>query len=375
MSENKLATAPTAMQSSFCTKSNPSAPSTTYTTNSPEQSLPFRNLRTTFINAATPHQPISVLQLGKVVADQYTVSPDTFVPAFSEYQDQHAMGAVRKALKEGMDQISCDYVDLHETVMEIAKHDLNCIVRQDYLWTNFDRKMFAHNREIMRNPPSMWMAAATLEDNSMVTNVYGLFDLPPKVLAKVDGLDIIDGGAFIGDTIPVFRKNFPQSVVYCFEPESSNFNTMHHLWKKEIESNVVKPVKMGLGNQPQTMTLNKITDAVDSMATVTDIYGIIHDAEQISVTTLDDFVKKHQLKVGLLKLDIEGFEPEALQGAINTIKEQKPLLVIAIYHTPEEFYELKPYLQSLNLGYKFAIRRSSFVQPQTELVLIAYQEL
>lgn len=73
-------------------------------------------------------------------------------------------------------------------------------------------------------------------------------------------------------------------------------------------------------------------------------------------------------------MDIEGFEPEAIQGAINTIKEQKPMLLIAIYHTLEEFYELKGYLEELNLGYKFAIRRNAFTNSLTELVLVDYQE-
>ena len=83
---------------------------------------------------------------------------------------------------------------------------------------------------------------------------------------------------------------------------------------------------------------------------------------------------EHSLEVGLIKLDVEGAEPEIIQGALNTIKSQKPLLIIAWYHTPEEFYELKPYLESLNLGYKFKVRRSSLALPLTDTVLIAYQE-
>ena len=63
-----------------------------------------------------------------------------------------------------------------------------------------------------------------------------------------------------------------------------------------------------------------------------------------------------------------------IQGALETIKSQKPVLVIAIYHQPEEFYELKPFLEQLNLGYKFRMRRSCFCNLLYELVLIAYPE-
>ena len=92
------------------------------------------------------------------------------------------------------------------------------------------------------------------------------------------------------------------------------------------------------------------------------------------MVTIDEVVAEHQLEVGLIKLDVEGVEPDIIQGALTTIKEQKPLLVIAFYHQPEEFYELKPFLESLNLGYKFRVRRSCISSPLGEFVLIAYQE-
>ena len=69
-------------------------------------------------------------------------------------------------------------------------------------------------------------------------------------------------------------------------------------------------------------------------------------------------IKENKLKVGLLKIDIEGFESYLLQGAIETIKSQKPALLISIYHNGHDFFEIKPWLESLNLGYKFKIRKA-----------------
>lgn len=92
------------------------------------------------------------------------------------------------------------------------------------------------------------------------------------------------------------------------------------------------------------------------------------------MVSIDEIVAEHQLEVGLIKLDVEGAEPDIIQGALNTIKEQKPLLVIAFYHQPDEFYELKPFLESLNLGYKFMVRRSAISMPISDAVLIAYQD-
>ena len=50
------------------------------------------------------------------------------------------------------------------------------------------------------------------------------------------------------------------------------------------------------------------------------------DKETVGTITLDEYVQKHGLRVGLIKADIEGAEHLMLKGAINTIKEQKPAL-------------------------------------------------
>ena len=76
--------------------------------------------------------------------------------------------------------------------------------------------------------------------------------------------------------------------------------------------------------------------------------------------------------MGLIKVDVEGFEPEVIRGALETIKKSHPVLVLSFYHTPEEFSELKGYIESLNLGYRFQVRRSSICLPLTDMVLIAF---
>jgi hypothetical protein len=48
-----------------------------------------------------------------------------------------------------------------------------------------------------------------------------------------------------------------------------------------------------------------------------------------------------------------------LAGAINTIKKQKPVLLLSIYHNANDFFEIKPLIESWNLGYKFKIRKLS----------------
>lgn len=66
---------------------------------------------------------------------------------------------------------------------------------------------------------------------------------------------------------------------------------------------------------------------------------------------------EHKLDVGMIKVDIEGAEQSFLKGAKKTISEQKPTLLISIYHNLDDLMAIKPMIEEWNLGYKFRIYR------------------
>lgn len=70
--------------------------------------------------------------------------------------------------------------------------------------------------------------------------------------------------------------------------------------------------------------------------------------------SLDEIVKDE--KVSYIKMDIEGSELNALKGAKNVIKRDRPRLAICIYHKPEDILELPLYILDLVPEYKFYIR-------------------
>ena len=84
--------------------------------------------------------------------------------------------------------------------------------------------------------------------------------------------------------------------------------------------------------------------------------------------TIDDLVKKENIsKVDFIKMDIEGAEPDALEGALKTIKKFKPKLAISIYHNLGDYSQIIPWLNSLNLKYKFYIRHHTIHTEETVL--------
>ena len=69
----------------------------------------------------------------------------------------------------------------------------------------------------------------------------------------------------------------------------------------------------------------------------------------VETITVDKYVQENNLNVGLIKVDVEGTEQRLLKGAIETIKSQKPILVFSIYHNPNDFFEIKPLIEKLDL--------------------------
>jgi len=79
----------------------------------------------------------------------------------------------------------------------------------------------------------------------------------------------------------------------------------------------------------------------------------------VPVTTIDAMLAKQNSKekVTLIKMDSEGSELEALEGAKETIQRDKPKLAICIYHKPEDLTEI--HLYRLISEYRLFVRHHS----------------
>ena len=167
---------------------------------------------------------------------------------------------------------------------------------------------------------------------------------------------IIDAGANIGDSAIVFSKNFPKNKIISFEPTKKNFE----ICKKTIllnKSDNVLIENMGLGDKEEISYIN-----YNGILGVGSSVSSDKENEKVQITTLDNYVKKHNLKIGLIKTDVEGFEPNLLRGAQETIRTQAPVLLLSIYHNCNDFYQLKPMVEKImeTSEYKY---KYNFFQP------------
>lgn len=87
--------------------------------------------------------------------------------------------------------------------------------------------------------------------------------------------------------------------------------------------------------------------------------------EMVYEVALDDYTE--DIVVGFIKMDIEGAEFDALQGARNTILKDKPLLAICVYHRRGDVLAIMDYLHSLVPDYRFWLRHYGPLQNETVL--------
>ena len=189
---------------------------------------------------------------------------------------------------------------------------------------------------------------------------YGRYNLHPFIDLNLTDKDkeflkdknIIDAGAFRGDTSlplsPITNKN-----IYAFEPFDESFEGL----KKNIAANNIKniiPVKKSLGNINGERTLYLAGDNAQGITSNPNARE--YDTElKVEEITVDKFVEENNLDVGYITIDVEGAEMDLLEGALNTIKTQRPILTISIYHKVTDFFEIIPWIDDLGLDYEFNV--------------------
>jgi len=93
---------------------------------------------------------------------------------------------------------------------------------------------------------------------------------------------------------------------------------------------------------------------------------------QVMTRTIDTVVKEKNLdRVDFIKMDIEGAEPYALEGALETIKKFKPKLAITNYHGMDDFVNIPLWINDLNLGYKLYLGHPTIHWEETVVFAIA----
>ncbi|GGI58047.1 FkbM family methyltransferase [Winogradskyella haliclonae] len=181
------------------------------------------------------------------------------------------------------------------------------------------------------------------------------YSIDNKKLVSVEKDDIVlDLGACWGDTALYFAHHCGDNgKVYSFEFIPGNIKLFH----KNLALNPKLASRINLVEHPVSNVSNDKIYFKDrgpgsqvKFEPFDDQTGITH------TVSIDDFVTTNNIeRVDFIKMDIEGAEPLALEGAINTIKKHRPKLAIAIYHSLSDFAKIPNWILNLDLDYEIFI--------------------
>jgi FkbM family methyltransferase len=186
--------------------------------------------------------------------------------------------------------------------------------------------------------------------------VYFFRDLDPKIswfLHQIlkEGDVFIDVGANCGtETIPAARAVGVTGKVYAFEPNQACVALMRRSLVENQISNV-EIIQKGVSNVTGSAQLSIPSNNAGSAIVVNTPSGA---SMEIALTTLDSCGFLFEKRAKLMKIDIEGHEMAALEGATALFAENKPEnVMIEIWRDPQkQFNDLKPVKFLKGHGYR-----------------------
>lgn len=163
-----------------------------------------------------------------------------------------------------------------------------------------------------------------------------------ELIPEIKEISFVDGGGYVGDTATEIVKNYPDfKKIYLIEPIPENIR----IAKRELgHLENIEFLTCGVSNKKETLYFNE-------EKSFSSIYG--KGTQSVEVNTIDNIVKE---RVDFIKLDIEGAEQDAIEGAKETIKNYKPILAICVYHKAEDWYKIPQKVLEIENDYNIYLR-------------------
>jgi FkbM family methyltransferase len=136
---------------------------------------------------------------------------------------------------------------------------------------------------------------------------------------------VVDIGANMGWYSINIAKTYPSCKVHAFEPIPKTYGYLEKNIKLNQLGNIF-PHHFGLSSERKDLTFYFYPEGSGNASSAN--LSERKDAELVTchVEKLDDFVITNKLHVDFIKCDVEGTELFAFQGAVETLKRDKPIV-------------------------------------------------
>lgn len=147
------------------------------------------------------------------------------------------------------------------------------------------------------------------------------------------GMTVIDIGANIGaTTLSLAKRVMPHGKVFSFEPSPYNYQCASDNVSLNNFGNI-KLVNQGLGKEKATAFLYNVNTNNRGMQRLLKETGenSTYEKSAVNIDTLDSSMVSFSISApSLIKIDVEGYEYNVLQGGKETIMKHRPALFIEL---------------------------------------------
>lgn len=166
----------------------------------------------------------------------------------------------------------------------------------------------------------------------------------------------VDLGAYNGDTVDRFLKltNKDFSEIYAVEPDFRNFSRMVRR-NYALGRGIFHPINAAAWNENKQLEFRR-SGGRNSSACNQYGRGMVVKVNGITVDKM-----LGEKKPTLIKIDVEGAEKEALEGAAESISKHRPRLILSVYHRTEDLIALPLQVKALNGGYRLYLRHHPYI--------------
>lgn len=222
-----------------------------------------------------------------------------------------------------------------------------CIANEAKIQQVYDMLADDYSRKVYANIIN-FKISGKIEYLSSVTTPKA--EIYKKIIKPSMNETYVDLGAYNGDTIRELLEftHGRYHALYALEPDRKNYKKLN----KFVD---------GMLN---VYAYNAAAWCVDRELPFAAKAGrqsaIAANAEtMIDCRSVDSVLDGHSASI--IKMDVEGFEREAIWGAAQTIGHYAPKMMVALYHRNEDIFELPLLIKSLNPDYKIYIRHQLYI--------------
>jgi FkbM family methyltransferase len=161
----------------------------------------------------------------------------------------------------------------------------------------------------------------------------------------------VDCGAYDGVTIRRFLKRTPGFLRICaIDADPRNYNQLVRTISALAERDRIEAHHLAVGADRAVVRFQSTGTVQAAVSSDGDI-----EVEQVP---LDELLNGKEPT--FIKMDIEGAELGALDGARNLIRQSQPLLAVCVYHTPTDLWRIPLKIHQL------APKHSLYLRPHVE---------